>query len=60
MSIREINTETKEGKLLMAALAILTTNSRLAINGKIINGRQTTPDKMLEHLDKLREEIYEI
>lgn len=58
MTIRDINTATPEGKLLMAALAILTTTKEVKINGTIVNGTDTTPDQMLAHVNALSIEMY--
>jgi sulfopyruvate decarboxylase TPP-binding subunit len=46
--IKEINTEIPEGKLLMAALAIITTESRT----------DKTPYEVLEIITKLSKEMY--
>ncbi len=48
MTLRDIDTSTKEGKLLMAALAILTTESRT----------HQTPDTVLEACRTLTETMY--
>ena len=47
MTIQDINTDTREGKLLMTALAILTVSRDITIDGKKINGRECGPDEML-------------
>ena len=46
--INDINTETDEGKMLMAALAKLTTESQT----------DKTPDEVLEQVRKLKDEMY--
>ena len=48
MELTEINTKTKEGQLLVAALAKLTTESQ----------RDKTPFEVLDQLEKLQEQIY--
>ena len=47
MNIKNINTGTLEGKMLFAALAILTCSPSLQIQKEEVNGQQTTPDEML-------------
>jgi len=47
-TINEINTETEEGKMLMAALAKLTTESQT----------DKTPDEVLEQVQRLKDEMY--
>jgi hypothetical protein len=47
-TINEINTETEEGKMLMAALAKITTESQT----------DKTPYEVLEQLQKLKDEMY--
>ena len=46
--ISEINTKTEEGKLLVAALAKITTESQI----------DKTPYEVLEQVTKLKDEIY--
>ncbi len=48
--INQINIDCEEGKLLIAALAMLTTESRLT----------QTPDEVLEEVSKLKEQIYAV
>lgn len=48
-SISKINTNTKEGKYLMAALAKLTTESQI----------DKTPDEVLEQCNQLQEKMYD-
>jgi hypothetical protein len=46
--INDINTETEEGKMLMAALAKITTESQT----------DKTPYEVLEQITKLKDEMY--
>ncbi len=46
--MKDINTETEEGKMLMAALAKITTESQT----------DKTPYEVLEQLTKLKDEMY--
>lgn len=57
-SISEINTKTPEGKLLSAALCMLTTTKEVNFMGGIITGTQTTPDEMIQKVSQLSEEMY--
>ena len=47
-SLNKINYQTEEGRLLMAALAIITTESRT----------NKTPDEVIEELNKLSEHMF--
>lgn len=58
MTILEINNETKEGRMLIAALAVITTSPKVTLRGKRINGQKITPMQVLQELDKLQKEIY--
>lgn len=58
MTINEINTDTREGKLLMAALAMLTTTEEVSYLGTVITGTITTPDEMLDFVNAVSEKIY--
>lgn len=51
MTLNEINRETPEGKLLFAALTILTTTDELVVLGKPVMGTSKTPDLMLDILE---------
>lgn len=57
MTIRDINMETLEGRLLMAALAILTTSDEITILGKVESGIMRTPDEMLNLVCQIAEEM---
>ncbi len=46
--LKQINTETEEGKMLMAALAKITTESQT----------DKTPYEVLEQITKLKDEMY--
>lgn len=52
MKLEEINLKTEEGRLLFAALTILTVAPELQILKKTVNGRKKTPDQMLGLLEK--------
>lgn len=58
MNINEINTSTKEGKLLMMALAALTVSPSICINGHELDGRKMTPDEMLTEISKTADLVY--
>ncbi len=57
-TLREIDTSIPEGKMLLSALAILTTTSNLSINGKKFKGTEMTPDDMTAEVAVLSETIY--
>ncbi len=57
-SIKQINTGSIEGRLLMAALAILTTQPSLELFKKEVKGTEMQPDEMLEQVGKLQIEMY--
>jgi hypothetical protein len=48
MELNKINTKTEEGKLLIAALSVITTECR----------RDVTPFKVLDELEVLKNKIY--
>jgi len=56
-TIKNINTTTKEGKYLLAALAILTT-STFVFKGDEINGGGLTPDSILKKLEIISNEMF--
>jgi|SRR6185312_6477137 len=58
-NLSDVNTNTKEGRYLMAALAILTTQPKLKLFGEERSGEQMTPDEMLGQVYKLQETMYE-
>lgn len=58
MTLKEINVKTPEGKLLFAALAILTTSPELLVNGQKIRGSNTTPDEMIEIVEGNATELF--
>lgn len=58
MLISDINTGTIDGRLLMAALSILTTTEEVTINGQTITGTMTTPDEMLMHVETLATHMF--
>lgn len=53
MTLKEINLKTPEGRLLWAALIVLTTSPELQIAGEYVRGSATHPDVMLEKLEGL-------
>lgn len=59
MEFNQINTNTKEGKLLMAALAMLTSQPALQLNGEAKRGTNMTPFEMLDEVEALGRKIYE-
>lgn len=59
MELNEINTGTKEGKLLVAAVSLLTVSPGLVIFGKETDGRKVTPMEMLDKLDQAQKMIFE-
>lgn len=54
----EIDTNSKEGRYLMAAIAMLTTQPSLVIFGKKKKGTSMTPDEMIKALGGLCEKMY--
>jgi len=58
MRLSEVNTNSAEGRLLMAALAILTTSKEVNIKGFIGDGTKKTPDDMLDLVGDLSKEMY--
>lgn len=57
-NLSAIDTNTPEGRLLMAALAVLTTQPSLELNKKTVAGTQMEPDQMLEQVYLLQEKMY--
>jgi len=55
--VKNIPTGTPEGRLLFAALAILTTSPGLTFLRQELDGRTLTPDQMLAHLDHAADEM---
>lgn len=54
MTLKDINRGTKEGKLLFAALTMLTTTKEVNfMNGTNILGTKTTPDEMIDYVEQL-------
>lgn len=53
MTIKEIDRKTPEGRLLWAALIVLTTSPELHIAGETVRGSATQPDDMLAKLEDL-------
>lgn len=58
MTINDINTKTIEGRLLFAALTILTTSESVNIKGRAIQGKKTEPDEMLGYIDDLNKTLF--
>ena len=56
--IKGIDATTKEGRLLMATLCILTTQPSLLLLGERVNGSKMQPEEMLEKVDKLQREMF--
>lgn len=53
MTLREIDRKTPEGRLLWAALLVLTTSPGLTIDGRAVNGCSMTPDDVMHELDEV-------
>lgn len=58
-NLSAINVNTIEGRYLLAALSMLTTSNDVRVMGEDINGRQTEPDIMLQHVGKLQNYMFE-
>lgn len=59
MQFRDIDQQTQEGKLLLAAVSVLTTSKKLRILGRKVNGRLLTPDEIVEELCKISKIVYQ-
>lgn len=59
MKIEEVNTGTREGKLLLMAVAALTVSPEICLNGKKRKGIKMTPDEVLSEIEKVAQGIYE-
>ncbi|MEO9145104.1 MAG: hypothetical protein ABI237_06055 [Ginsengibacter sp.] len=57
-TLNDIDLSTIEGKLLFAALVVLTSSKDLTILGTFVNGAQTEPDEMLHHITTVAESIH--
>ena len=57
-NISEIDTNRAEGRLLLAALAILTTSPSVVLFGKEVKGTAMEPDEMLEKVYLFQEEMH--
>lgn len=57
-TLSQINVQSDEGRLLMAALAILTTQPQLTLFGKPKRGSSMTPDEMIEACNNLAIEMF--
>lgn len=53
MTLNDIDRKSPEGRLLWAALIVLTTSPGLQIAGEEVRGTETTPDEMLANLESL-------
>jgi len=58
-NLSEINTQTHEGRNLIAALVILTGSKELTIDSQTVNGEQVSPDDMLQKVVKLSDNMFE-
>ena len=56
-NLNDIDTTTKEGRVLFAALVILTQSPEVQVQDEIINGRETSPDEMLQKAFQFSETI---
>lgn len=57
--LNDIDTNTIEGRLLLAAIAALTGQPSLLIKGLIVDGRNIHPDEMLQKLHELSIHMFE-
>ena len=57
-NMSDIDLNTKEGRYLSAALAILTTNKKLTLFKEKVNGKKMEPNQMLEEVGKLEQIMY--
>jgi hypothetical protein len=58
MTLNNIDINSREGRLLMAALCILTTSPELTIDGKKVDGRKLNPNDLLNQLVDFGEWMY--
>lgn len=58
MQLNEINDKTMEGRLLMMALAALTVSPQIQVDGESLDGRQSTPDAMLNRIKNVADKVY--
>lgn len=58
MEISEINTSTKEGKLLIIALAALTVSPSICINKEMYDGRTLASDEVLNKILVVSDFVY--
>ncbi len=56
--INEIDTTTKEGKYLLMSLAAITTSPKVALNGKIRDGRKMTPFEAIAEIGKVVARVF--
>lgn len=58
MQLNQINDKTMEGRLLMMALAALTVSPQIQVDGESLDGRQSTPDAMLNRIKNVADKVY--
>jgi hypothetical protein len=58
MDIKEINSKTKEGRLLMMALAALTVSPQVEVDAELLDGRHITPNDMLDRINNVVKKVY--
>jgi hypothetical protein len=58
MELNEINDKTKEGRLLMMAVAALTVSPSVKVGGEEFDGRKTTPMDMLDRIKAVADDVY--
>lgn len=58
MKLNEIDTTTEQGRFFMMALAALTVSPNIHINGKELDGRQMTPDQMLNEIEEVSNKVF--
>lgn len=57
-NLSDINVSTQEGKLLFAALSILTVSPELRILGTTVKGNATSLDEMIAHIEAVTDSIH--
>lgn len=55
---KDIDTTTKEGKMLLMALAALTSSQRITMNGREFKGRGLTVEEVIVELNKTVDKVY--
>lgn len=58
MSLERINTDTEEGRLLLAALGTLIMQPILNIGGTVLNGTKMSIPEMLRKIEEVKDELF--